>query len=451
LEEQWINANYAGANKELCIKTGSFSSSEPLEINVWNSTSNSWIWIMNLTANQWNNVSVAAYLTAPTFTIQLLNGASTGDLIQESWNIDCSLLHTWGEANVYINPASIQKTQADISTVFNVSTEIAEVTDLQSFEINITWDPSLLSLQNVDFTALNTVWGTGNWICTTNQTESGCWDLVAQSTAGSFTSTTDASLTTLEFLILNPRSNQPQQSLIHFATHMLTDSYSNAIPNEASDGTYEIAGVAPNVQMLSNKQTCREYGEQITLNITATNIFNTTGFTFEIHYNATLLTYTGVMWNAWGTGTLTLDAINGNITGTTNGIAISGSQTLISLQFNASNYHIWKDESMIPGWENNQSGTIYIQQANLSYTGNPDLEYVRGGIQNQINMGRDFTYTFSPIQGDVNNDGVVDVTDLRIVSAYYSQANTAYNLDGGSTIELFDLVIVASNFGYTYP
>ena len=51
---------------------------------------------MNLTASQWNNVSVTSYLTSSTFTVQFLGGTETGDASEDSWNIDATLLHVWG-------------------------------------------------------------------------------------------------------------------------------------------------------------------------------------------------------------------------------------------------------------------------------------------------------------------------------------------------------------------
>jgi hypothetical protein len=85
------------------------------------------------------------------------------------------------------------------------------------------------------------------------------------------------------------------------------------------------------------------------------------------------------------------------------------------------------------------------------------LRYEKGGL-NQINIGPDFVYTFSPIQGDVNNDGTVDIFDLRPVGAYYlakqgdpnwTEAST-YDLNGDGMIDVDDLGIVAANFGYTF-
>jgi hypothetical protein len=202
------------------------------------------------------------------------------------------------------------------------------------------------------------------------------------------------------------------------------------------------------LQMSPSNRICRKYGETFPVQINVTDSYNIIGFSFDIQYNATLLTVVNISWNAWGTGTYNVDMADGNLSGYTSGSPINGNLTLVTITFNATYYYIWRD---IPGWINDLPGTIYIQWANLNYPSNEYLSYVRGGTQNHINVGTDFTYTFSPIQGDVNNDGVVNILDLRTEAAYFDQQNPTYDLVGHGTIDIFDMVIIASNFGFNYP
>jgi len=95
LEVQWASVDYDETNEELCIKTGIFSGSEDLQVKV--RSGGSWVWVMNLTANQWNNVSVTSYLTGSTFTIQFLGGTETSDSTRDNWDIDVTLLHVWSD------------------------------------------------------------------------------------------------------------------------------------------------------------------------------------------------------------------------------------------------------------------------------------------------------------------------------------------------------------------
>jgi hypothetical protein len=207
--------------------------------------------------------------------------------------------------------------------------------------------------------------------------------------------------------------------------------------------------VKPTLGMNPTGRICRTYNESFSVQINITNAGNMIDFRFEIHYNATLLDVVTVSWTTWGTGTYAADEVNGILSGYTSGSPINGNVTLLNVTFNATYHHMWKDESTVSGWKNIQTGTIYLQQANLAYPNGQGLGYERGGL-NRINVGPDFAYTFSPIKGDIDNNGTVDIFDLGTLAAYYDQQNTTYNLTGNSTIDLFDLVIIGSNFGYTY-
>ena len=99
LERQWTTASYnANSSKLLCIKTGAFSGSEALEVDVWNGA-----WTVlnsNLAANSWNNMSVASYLNSASFAIRFI-GAARGDLTQSSWQIGSVLLQTSNSTDYY--------------------------------------------------------------------------------------------------------------------------------------------------------------------------------------------------------------------------------------------------------------------------------------------------------------------------------------------------------------
>jgi hypothetical protein len=103
VEVQWTSAAYTRTNEELCIKAGTFSGSEDIQVKIWNSTGSSWHWVMNLTTNQWNNVSITSYLTSNTLTVQFLGGTETGDTTQDNWNIDTTLLRVWNNESSWLS------------------------------------------------------------------------------------------------------------------------------------------------------------------------------------------------------------------------------------------------------------------------------------------------------------------------------------------------------------
>jgi len=205
----------------------------------------------------------------------------------------------------------------------------------------------------------------------------------------------------------------------------------------------------PTLTMNPTDMICRKYNETFSVQINVTFAGDMNDFRFEIHYNATLLDVVNVSWTTWGDGTCTVDEVNGILSGYTSGSPINGNVTLLTVTFSATYHHIWKGESTVSGWKNIQTGTIYFQRINLTYPSGQGLDYERGGL-NQIDVGPDFACTFSPIQGDIDNNGTVDIFDLKTVAAYYDQQNTTYNLTADSTIDIFDLVAIGANYGYEY-
>ena len=93
LEVQWTSVDYDETNEELFIYAGNLGT-EDLRVDYW--TGSTWSNLLtDLTANNWNNVSVS--LTSTTFTIRFKGGNETGDATQDSWDIDATLLHVWSD------------------------------------------------------------------------------------------------------------------------------------------------------------------------------------------------------------------------------------------------------------------------------------------------------------------------------------------------------------------
>jgi len=209
-------------------------------------------------------------------------------------------------------------------------------------------------------------------------------------------------------------------------------------------------GVKPTLNINPYSKTGRKFNETFTVQITIAGADEVEDFEFEIEYNATMLHFAEVSWTGWGSGTCVADDVKGILTGYTSGSPLNGNATLVTVTFNATYHHMWKDESQVSGWKNIQTGTMFIQKANLSYLSSSDLRYERGGI-NQIDVGPDFAYTLSPIQGDLDNNGKVEIFDLRTIAALYGTVNSTYDLTGDNFIDIFDIVVVARNFSFTYP
>ena len=69
-------------------------------VDVWNGTD--WENLFDDLNANWNNISIADYLTSSTFTIRFRDSNTTGDSsIHDTWEIDVALIHIWNEGEVY--------------------------------------------------------------------------------------------------------------------------------------------------------------------------------------------------------------------------------------------------------------------------------------------------------------------------------------------------------------
>ncbi len=206
----------------------------------------------------------------------------------------------------------------------------------------------------------------------------------------------------------------------------------------------------PQLQMSQNTITCRKYGEHFTVQVNVTNAITVDGLNFTIYYSPTLMSYVSVSWGELGSGTITnVDPVNGILEGYVTGIPMSGNRWLLNITFQDIATMIWKQ-----GQVNELDGQIWFHSASLSFSGVgvQPLVYQEGGL-GQISVNN-VAFKFMPIQGDLTNDGIVDITDLRTVAAYFDvkqgdplwSAASAYDLNGNGVIDIYDLVLIGANF-----
>ncbi|GAH46971.1 unnamed protein product, partial [marine sediment metagenome] len=134
LEIQWSSVNYTQSNEELAIYTGSMAT-ESIRIDIW--TGAAWTNIAtDLNANSWNNISIGTWLTSATLTIRFRGDLEVGDTTQSSWEIDCSLLHTWDNEVPYNSATPVISNLDDTTFLYAEYRQYqltAEVTDLDGY------------------------------------------------------------------------------------------------------------------------------------------------------------------------------------------------------------------------------------------------------------------------------------------------------------------------------
>jgi len=374
-----------------------------------------------------------------------------GDLVVGNANASY-YLHSPFAAQLYVSPTPVSKGYSDIGTDFTVNVGIQDIEDFFGFDINVTWDNSLIAFEDCSYNAtLDTLWSS-NWFLEQNTTGvnggTGWYRLVAVSTSSDFNTTGSQTLFSLTFQVERGSNVQQLQTLIHFAAVELSNSFSVSIPAAEDDGVYQISSTTPDIefQLIDPNPAKRfEYGKVFEVGVNVTDVSSQlTGYNLTIVYDAELFYLTGINWSGSvvGNGTY-LENPEGtiNVVDTGGGPWVGENGSLFTLifevQFDDRASHIWNKNST-----NELTGDVSFQDVQLTFT---DGTLFMSGIQTPAPL----PITIYLIKGDVNCDGKVDIFDLRTIALYYDQSSPAkYDLNDDGIIDLFDLVIVASNFGY---
>ncbi len=86
IEEQWLNVDTSYPRQDLCIKTGDLGS-EPLQVQVLQGSS--WVNLMTLVPNHFNNASLSPYINSETLVIRFVGSNDVADPTPDSYDIDC--------------------------------------------------------------------------------------------------------------------------------------------------------------------------------------------------------------------------------------------------------------------------------------------------------------------------------------------------------------------------
>jgi hypothetical protein len=349
---------------------------------------------------------------------------------------------------------SVSKSPSDLGSTFTVPVQISNVNDLFGFDINITWDNTLITFLSLNNASLSTIWPQGWFDPLTPSPQTGAgyvrYAAVAEGKPG-FTGS--GTLFNLTFTIIKA-CNFPLSTPIHFDGVKLSDSSANSIPVTLNDGQYSMSATVPDIDFTlvnPNPSKPYEYCKYVEVQVYATHICaHLTDYDLTIDYDSGLLKFVDVdAWGVFGTG---------QVDNSTAGIvrvycAPSGTpQVGESLLLFTLTFHVEFDDSIGHIWRTASSPNQLTAHISLDTT-TGDLSFQEGTIPiGQVTPPTALTLTINLIQGDVTCDGRVSIDDLRTVAYYYDQSGPAkYDIKTDGTIDIYDLVEIATNFGYYNP
>jgi hypothetical protein len=366
---------------------------------------------------------------------------------------------------------SVSETPSALGTTFTVPVQISDVNDLFGFDINITWNNALITLASLTSNA-GTVWPQGyfeplptpGYETGVDLTGVGYARYAAVATGGSgYTGAGPTTLFTVTFTVAKA-GNFPYSTALHFAAVELSDQNANPIPFESIDGPYTMSATVPDINLaLVNPNLAKpyEYGKYFEIQVYASDITSSlTGYDLKVDYTSGLLAFYGMYgWGTLGTGTVdssTPGVVEVSISG---GTPSTGSSILLftlifQIKFGDSAGHIWTKTLQT------LSATVSLDTTYGDLSFSEGTLYVNGtGPTPILTTNTIINLTINLIQGDVECNGDVSVLDLRAVAVFYGakvgDSNWAqasmYDLNGDGIVDIYDLVLVATNFGYYVP
>lgn len=395
---------------------------------------------VDATLNWWDNATGPYHPTT--------NPSGTGDNVTDNVDYVPWLIKPYPPAvlvpELHVDSATIES--PSYAKNFTTDVKLANVTDLYGPEFKLYWNTTLLDLVYANIT-LPAVWGTDYYIARneTNETLGRYWfSVTATDPAPSFNGTT--TLVTLTFKITYvPIYPENVSCLFDLNETILGDPDAKPIPHVVYDGEYWCYAARAKIQVLPQVSEAKALHQVFNLSINVANVANLYTFEFTLQYNTTHLdakemTITSFPDRTYKVSKKILDDTQGLVTLRVESISpslqVNESLELASITFEVTNATTWQNPSI-------ESDFSFGSTELITDTGAVDHDKIDG------------LYRYTPIPGDINGDGIVNIMDLATVARAYGTKpgdpkwNELVDVNNDNIINILDLIPVARNYGRT--
>jgi len=372
---------------------------------------------------------------------------------------------------LYIDPTPVQKAPGDVCSTFTVDVTLEDFEYFMGFDIKLTWDSNLISYVSAEYTStLDALWGVGNWYKVLVQSGAGFYRLAASSTSTAASNAGASDLFTVT-LHVDRSCNFELSTPIHFELVKLSDDAEptpNPIPATVTDGMYKMSATRPDLEFKVKKKNRLtglyeyvsppyklEYCDWIEVEVWVTHICEyspLTDYHLKIEFDPHLAKFLDVdEWGIFGPGTVASAPPVIQVSGA--GAPWFGASGLLfaltfHIEFDCIEEHIWKICHT-----NYETFQIVIIDAELSFTEG------RWIYEDGIDIAPPLTIQVNFIRGDVDCNGKVNIEDISAAAFYYDKKQgdpewpqaSWYDLNCDNIIDIYDIVTIATNYGYNMP
>jgi hypothetical protein len=419
-------------------------------------------------------------------------------------------------AELYVDPASILDPTLVPPKTFDVNVSVANVTNLYGYEFNMLFNPNVLTCLYV---IVNDVLGETSYTVDTltSNINGFVWVEVAYySPATPISTSAPVALAMIHF-----RVKSPGTTVLHLHDTSLTDQNSNPIPHNVLDGLVQTVIHDVAVTSVTPASSWAYQGWLLNINVVAKNLGNTSEtFNVTTYYNTSVVgtilvvnlpsggqTTLVFTWNTIGVaaGNYTISARASVVpyeTNISNNVCINGIVKLLALITlrDVAITNVTPEVNWVyQGWvikiivtaknlgakSENFNVTAYYDSTIIGVTTvanlaahtalNLTFNWNTAGLASRRNYTVSANATFVPFEynitnnvlvdgkvnvrlvGDINGDGIVDVSDVALVTATFGSYpgspnwNPACDLNRDNIIDISDVATVCANFGKVLP
>ena len=373
-----------------------------------------------------------------------LNPSGLGDSVGaqvsfEPWLIAPYPPETPVETLLCVNPSSIEYWTVSSGKNFTVGIALDDVTNLLGFDFKLYWDTGLLRLVHVQLTL---PWST--YITAKNETREDLgryWLAASAYNVPPYTGST--TLVRLTFMITyDPIYPANRTCKLDLADSDLSAPSGQPIYHMEQDGDYTIYSTRPQIKVDPATYNAHALGKIFKVNVTISDVVHLYNCTFKLSYDTTML-----------------DAISLEV-GPFLNRPIYTYQSLIDDYHGLVYLWVWSTGGALPTDGSGVLATITfkVTKATLWRSDNPNVLTCAFDLHDtmlitntgvQVTHGvSDGTYNYVPKPGDLDYDGHVGLSDLRIVTFYYAPAySPVADVNEDGKVNIFDLTLVATYYG----
>jgi hypothetical protein len=353
---------------------------------------------------------------------------------------------------LYVDPETKEIWTPAECTEFSVEVVIENVTDLYGFEFKLTWNSSLIELVEQHI-KVDEIWT--HYFVAHNETwhESDCtdWYWLAASATAPMTTGFNGTAILVELIFhikYDPCYPDACSTPIHFLDVKLSNSNADPIPIWVQDGLYHIWSSKPKLEINPASTEVNKY-QDFSVEIWLRNATKVYSYAFKVCYNTTILDvanvviHEGFLLGPYLIKSLQINETEGSVyvelQEADNAPPANGDGLLVTITFRVTEAAIWKKC---------QNSTLYSLIEFKSWKLDvkcPEPRILEGGFVNVSNA----TYWYTPVPGDVNSDGVVNVVDMRMVAMKWCNTDpetlNLLDLNCDGHVDIYDLVLVAKH------